>query len=137
MTTPAVHNPELDKLIAKGLYIEFYDPNGVRYGFPTYPYKGAPEGYATRRQLAKLGLRPGGQPVIAQILWRHRKQRRTAYLYLVALAKPKRPATEGNWRAVLAMLTARCTCPTCGHTKPYYIPRRTGECFDCTPGGTP
>ena len=30
---------------------------------PTYPWRAAPEGLATRRQLAASGLRPGGSPV--------------------------------------------------------------------------
>jgi hypothetical protein len=129
--TARLHNPDQDALIARGMYIEFYDPNGVRYGFPTYPFNGAPAGYATRRQLRTQGLRPGGQPVAAQILWRHRNQHRVAYLYLLADAKPKRQPTEGNWRAVFAMLVARRTCPTCGVEKNYYIPRRYGECLSC------
>jgi hypothetical protein len=43
----------------------FFDPTGDRYGIPTYPWKYAPDGYATRRGLRALGLRPGGQPVAA------------------------------------------------------------------------
>jgi hypothetical protein len=134
-TTVVGHNPELDDLIRRGLYIEFYDPNGVRYGFPTYPYRGAPDGYATRRQLRAQGLRPGGQPVTAQILWRHRTQRRIAHLYLVSLAKPKRTATPAQHAAIGKALLARRTCSTCTQVKPYYIPRRFGECLDCTPNG--
>ena len=41
-------------------YIEFYDPDGSRYGLPTYPYRWAPKGLLTRRQLRANGLRPGG-----------------------------------------------------------------------------
>ena len=130
-----VHNPDLDGLIARGMYIEFYDPAGVRYGFPTYPYRGAPDGYATVRQLRAAGLRPGGQPVVAQILWRHKKNKRVAYLYQLAAAKPKRTATPAQLAAIDKALAARRTCPTCGQVKDYYIPRRYGECLDCTPGG--
>jgi hypothetical protein len=134
--TTALHNPDLDKLISQGLYLEFYDPNGVRYGFPTFPYRCAPDGYATRRQLRAAGLRPAGQPVVAQILWRHRKQQRVAYLYPTAGAKPKRTATPAQRTAITKALTARRTCPTCQQVKDYYIPRRYGECLDCTSGGT-
>src|SRR5690242_2160003 len=122
--TPAASTPELDELIRRGLYLEFYDPNGVRYGFPTYPFRGAPAGYATRRQLRANGLRPGGQPVTAQILWQHRAQRRIAHLYLIALAKPKRTATPAQRVAIDRALLARRTCRTCTQVKPYYIPRR-------------
>ena len=114
---------------------DFLDPDGVRYGVPTYPFRGAPDGYATARQLRAAGLRPGGQPVAAQILWRHHRQHRVAYLYLVASAKPKRTATPAQRRAIAAALLARRTCPTCTQVQPYYIPRRYGECLDCAPGG--
>ena len=134
---PPVHNPDLDALIARGMYIEFYDPNGVRHGFPTYPYRGAPAGYATIRQLRAAGLRPGGQPVAAQILWRHKKTKRVAYLYRVTDAKPKRTATPAQQGAIEKALLARRTCPSCRQVKTYYIPRRYGECLDCIPGGRP
>src|SRR5690242_9764119 len=49
---------------------KFLDPAGDRYGIPTYPWRSAPAGYATIRQLRAEGLRPGGQEVRAQVLWR-------------------------------------------------------------------
>ena len=128
-----MRNQLLDQLQAKGFYIEFYDPDGTRYGIPTYPWRSAPDGYATIRQLRAQGLRPGGQPVAAQILWRHRKQRRVAYLYPVNAAKPKRTATPAQRAAINKALQARRTCPTCRQVKDYYIPRRYGECLDCAP----
>jgi hypothetical protein len=111
----------------------FYDPTGERYGLPTYPFKMAPSGLATVRQLRADGLRPGGQDVAAQLMWR--KGKRVAYLYRLDLAKPKRSATPAQLAALDKALTARRTCPDCGQLKPYYIPRRTGACLDCTPGG--
>jgi hypothetical protein len=123
--------------ITTGIGMEFYDPAGTRYGFPTYPYRGAPEGYATVRQLRAAGLRPGGQPVAAQILWRHHTGRRVAYLYHLANALPKRTATPAQRRAIAKALQARRTCRTCGLLKGYYIPRRYGECLDCAPAGAP
>ena len=48
-------------------YAECYDPTGARYGIPTYPWRLAPDGLATRRQLRARGLRPGGQPIAAQV----------------------------------------------------------------------
>jgi hypothetical protein len=47
----------------------FYDPEGTRFGLPTFPFGCAPDGFATRRQLRAQGLRPGGQPVAAQLKW--------------------------------------------------------------------
>lgn len=113
----------------------FYDPTGARYGIPTYPFKMAPQGLATLRQLRADGLRPGGQQVAAQLLWR--KGARRAFLYRIDLAKPKRTATPAQRAAIEQALLARRVCPVCGRTKDYYIPRRTGACLVCEPGGTP
>ena len=60
----------LDDCLARGLWIDFYDPDGGKYGLPTYPYHWAPDGLLTIRQLRDKGLRPGGQAIAAQILWR-------------------------------------------------------------------
>jgi hypothetical protein len=110
----------------------FYDPTGARHGgTPTYPYKCAPTGLATRRQLRRLGLRPGGQDITAQILWR--KGKRVAHLYRIDHAKPKRVATDAQLKALDKAMRARRTCPTCQSIKDYYIPRRYGECLDCAP----
>ena len=125
----------LDQLAQRGLHIDFYDPDGSRYGLPTYPWHCAPGGLVTRRQLRATGLRPAGQPVTAQIIWRHRGRRRIAYLYRADLAAPKRPATPAQLAAIAAALRARRTCPTCGAEKPYHIPRSLGECLDCAPEG--
>lgn len=126
----------LDHLIAsRGMFISFYDPDGSRYGLPTYPYHWAPQGLLTMRQLRARGLRPGGQHIAAQILWRHRTQQRVAFLYREDLAKPKRQATPAQLTAIAKALRARRTCPTCGQEKPYFIPRSKGECIDCADGG--
>jgi hypothetical protein len=132
-TAPRV--PELDDVVfAKGIHLEFYDPTGDRYGIPTYPYHWAPEGLLTRRQLRALGLRPGGQDIAAQILWRRGK--RVAYLYRQDAAKPKRCATLAQLAAIARALRARRICATCHLEKTYYIPRSLGECLDCAEGGT-
>ncbi|MFG1607430.1 RRQRL motif-containing zinc-binding protein [Actinoplanes sp. NPDC049265] len=109
----------------------YWDPEGARYGLPTYWWRGAPEGYATRRQLRDQGLRPGRQPIAAQVLWTGVGGTRAAYLYRLDLARPKRPATPAQLRAVRAALRARRTCPTCRELRPYYIPRSLGECLTC------
>lgn len=113
----------------------YHDPEAERHCMPTFWWKGAPERYKTRRQLRKAGLAPGPaqrQPV-AQILWRGVGGERVAYLYDVALAVPKRTATPAQLAAVEKALAARRTCSTCGHERPYYIPRKFGECLDCVP----
>ncbi|MFY1657682.1 RRQRL motif-containing zinc-binding protein [Micromonospora sp. WMMD1274] len=109
----------------------FHDPDGARYGIPTFWWRGAPPGYATRRQLTAAGLRPGGQPIAAQILWRGVGGTRVAYLYRVDLARPKRTATPAQRAAIGKALTARRTCRARGQVRPYCIPLSLGECLDC------
>ena len=111
--------------------VAFHDPAGERFGLPTYLWRCAPEGLATLRQLTALGLRPGGQPITAQVMWRGRGGVRVAYLYRVDLAKPKRPASAAQLVALDKAMAARRTCSTCGQLRPYCIPRSLGECEPC------
>jgi hypothetical protein len=126
--------PFLEESRSKGVWAEYYDPEGARYGLPTYPFHYAPAGFLTRRQLRERGLRPGGQDVQGQILWRHRNQRRVAYLYEEQQAKPKRVATPAQLAAIDKALTARKTCPSCGLVKAYCLPKSLGECLECAEG---
>jgi hypothetical protein len=126
--------PVLDGARHRGIYVQFYDPDGHRYGIPTYPYHWAPQGLLTLRQLRAHGLRPGGQPVTAQILWR--RGLRVAYLYRADLALPRRQPTAAQLNALGKALAARRTCPVCGTEKDYCLPRSTGQCNDCTDRGT-
>ncbi|MEU5158579.1 RRQRL motif-containing zinc-binding protein [Streptomyces sp. NPDC020875] len=109
-----------------------YDPAGARHGIPTYPWRLAPDGLATRRQLRAAGLRPGGQPVAAQVL-RPRRGRGplTAYLYRVDRARPVRPMTPGRHAALAAAMLARRTCPQCCRDAGYVIPASLGTCVTC------
>jgi hypothetical protein len=96
---------------------------------PTYRYRLAPDGLATRRQLRAAGLRPGGQDPVGQIVWR--RGRRIAYLYRIDRARPVRPMTAGRARALARAMTARRTCPVCGQVRRYCIPRSLGMCVPC------
>lgn len=121
--------------------VRFYDPAGARYGIPTYPWGMAPAGLLTRRQLAAQGLRPGGQPIVAQVLWRSRRYHapagvRTAYLYDSRVAKPKRTATPAQLDAIAKACAARRTCPECRQDCGYTIPRSLGICLDCADSST-
>ncbi|MHB6909008.1 RRQRL motif-containing zinc-binding protein [Streptomyces sp. DB-54] len=109
-----------------------FDPTGERFGIPTYPWHLAPDGYATRRQLRAMGLRPGGQEVAAQIL-RPRRHREplTGYLYRIHLAQPVRPMTTGQRAALAKANAARRTCPGCRTDAGYCIPRSIGICNTC------
>ncbi|MEV6167571.1 RRQRL motif-containing zinc-binding protein [Streptomyces sp. NPDC051954] len=111
----------------------FWDPDGAKYGIPTYPLHLAPDGLATRRQLRAVGLRPGGQEVAAQLMWRYPRGIAVAYLYRVDLAKPVRPMTEARWRAHEAMMRPRRICPECGEDVGYVIRTSLGTCEPCDP----
>ncbi|MEU6492659.1 RRQRL motif-containing zinc-binding protein [Streptomyces sp. NPDC046984] len=99
---------------------------------PTFRWRLAPDGYATRRQLRARGLRPGGQQVAAQ-LERPRRRRGPliAYLYRVDLAKPVRPMTPGRWAALAKANAARRICRTCRRDAGYVIPAHLGTCVPC------
>ncbi|MGW0693555.1 RRQRL motif-containing zinc-binding protein [Streptomyces sp. NPDC002738] len=100
---------------------------------PAYRWRLAPDGYATRRQLRALGLRPGGQDVAAEVQ-RPRKRRGplVAYLYRIDLAKPVRPMTPGRRAALARAMTARRTCPNCRRDVGYCIPLSLGMCIPCS-----
>lgn len=110
---------------------DFHDPEGSRHGLPTFWWRGAPDGYATRRQLRARGLCPSRQPIAAQILWAGIGGIRAAYLYRIDLAQPKRTPSPAQLRAVGCALAARRHCPRCRRTQDYYIPRSLGECLTC------
>lgn len=99
---------------------------------PVYPWRLAPDGLATRRQLRARGLRPGGQDVAAQ-LERPRRRRGplVAYLYRVDLAKPVRPMTPAKQAALAKANAARRRCPECRRDAGYVIPASLGVCVAC------
>ncbi|MDF5751950.1 RRQRL motif-containing zinc-binding protein [Spongiactinospora sp. TRM90649] len=113
----------------------FWDPAGDRYGIPSYPWRMAPPHLLTLRQLTAKGLRPGGQGVQAQVLWRSRRHGtsgvRAAYLYDVRFALPKRTASLRQRAALAKANAARRTCPECGLDAGYVLPRHLGTCLNC------
>ena len=121
----------------------FLDPDGSRYGLPTYPWGmawTAAEDMATLKQLAVMGLRPGSSHPDAQLMWRSRRARNgvhTAALYRISEAQPKDEFTEARARGLAAAMRARRTCPTCRQVFVYVIPTSLGECPACHEGGTP
>ncbi|MEU7591726.1 RRQRL motif-containing zinc-binding protein [Streptomyces sp. NPDC039022] len=99
---------------------------------PVFRWRLAPDGYATRRQLRARGLRPGGQPVAAQLERRRRRRGPlVAYLYRIDLAQPVRPMTPARWAALDAAMRARRTCPGCRRDAGYVIPTSLGTCVPC------
>ncbi|AEM80603.1 RRQRL motif-containing zinc-binding protein [Streptomyces violaceusniger] len=111
-----------------------FDPAGARWGIPTYPWRYAPDDrLATRRQLRARGLRPGGQPIAAQVMRVNRRtgEVRVAYLYRIDRAKQVRPMTSRKWGALALAMLARRTCPRCRLDVGYCIPRSRGICGLC------
>lgn len=110
-----------------------YDPSGVRFGIPTFPWRFAPDGLATKRQLRARGMRPGGQPIAAQVMRANRRCGgvQVAYLYEIRRAKPVRPMTSRKWAALALAMLARRTCPECRTDAGYVIPASLGMCVPC------
>ena len=115
--------PTLDGARSRGIYVQFYDPDGRRYGIPTYPFHWAPKHLYTARQLRAQGLRPGGQSPTAQILWR--RGLRVAYLYRADLALPKRQATPAQLAALAKALPRPAHLPHLRHRKALLHPPLT------------
>ncbi|WP_432013908.1 RRQRL motif-containing zinc-binding protein [Streptomyces cucumeris] len=99
---------------------------------PVFRWHLAPDGYATRRQLRAMDLRPGGQDVAAE-LQRPRRRRGplVAYLYRIDRAKPVRPMTPARWAALAKANAERRTCPGCQLDAGYVIPPSLGMCASC------
>ncbi|MGW6569930.1 RRQRL motif-containing zinc-binding protein [Streptomyces sp. NPDC054975] len=99
---------------------------------PVYRWRLAPDGLATRRQLRALGLRPGGQDVVAQVERpRRRRGPLVAYLYRIDRAKPVRPMTPRRAAALAKANAARRWCPACRRDAGYVIPAALGTCTPC------
>ncbi|WP_221331198.1 RRQRL motif-containing zinc-binding protein [Phytomonospora endophytica] len=96
---------------------------------PTYPYRMAPTGLATRRQLAALKLTPGTSEPAAQLVWR--RGERKAYLFHIDRAKPKREATPAQLAALGRAMKVRRTCDMCGTEQPYCVSRKYEACNPC------
>ena len=118
----------------RSIYTEFYDPDGLRFGMPTYPYRSAPAGWLTRRQLRAKDLRPGGPA-----------PGRAGPVEAPRQAAPGQPVPRiagaagaaddaGEVRGAGRALVARCTCPRCGRVMRYCIPVSVGWCNDCDRG---
>lgn len=101
--------------------------------YAVHPYRLAPRGLFTRRQLRERGLRPNGQEPAGEIRWR--RGTRVAYLYRLDLAAPVRPMTPPKQAALDAAMKARRTCKQCGTEQDWCIPRRYGRCLPCEDAG--
>jgi hypothetical protein len=112
-----------------------YHPGRIADGVPTFRYRSAPAGLATRRQLRAAGLCPGGQDWVAQLRWR--RGRRWARLYRLDLAAPKRVPTPAQLAALKRANTARRTCTACGVDTGHPLPPDDRRCWPCTESDHP
>ncbi|MCX5271836.1 RRQRL motif-containing zinc-binding protein [Streptomyces virginiae] len=113
-------------------WADCHDPTGRVHGLPTFPWRLAPDGLATRRQLRALGLRPGGQEIAGQVLRPcRRRDPLAAFLYRVDRALPVRPMTPAKAAALDRANAARRTCPNCRTDAGYVIPASLGMCTPC------
>lgn len=101
----------------------------IDHGLPTFRFGHGPAGLATRRQLREAGLCPGGQDIVAQLVWDRGRQ--WAGLYRLDLAQPKRIPTSGQRRALVSAMAARRRCLHCGGDAGYCLPRSTRLCWPC------
>jgi hypothetical protein len=121
------------------------DPDGSRYGVPTYPWGWSrvfdPD-LATKSQLRREGLSIAGLEMAAQLMWASNRAGsvrgvRTAALYRRSQARPVRPLTPRQERALNRALLARHTCRDCERLWPWCLPTGNGgRCPDgCEPAG--
>lgn len=80
-------------------------PGEWRDGLPTFRWRNAPPGLATRRQLRAAGLAPGGGDIVAQVTCRAGK--RWAGLYLIERARESPGATLAQLQALRKANQAR------------------------------
>lgn len=104
------------------------------HGLPTFDFGYAPSDLATRRQLREAGLCPGGQDIVAQLVWAGGRQ--WAGLYRLDLAQAKRIPTLGQRRALVSAMAARRRCVQCGGDAGYCVPRTTRTCWPCEQANT-
>jgi len=105
-------------------------PGRIEDGVPTFGFRSAPPGLATRRQLRAAGLCPGGHDLWGQLKWR--RGTRWAALYRLDLAVPSRPRTPAQQAALARATAALHTCRDCRERFTYRLPRVTGRrCTTC------
>jgi len=105
------------------------------HGLPSFRFGQAPAGLATRRQLRERGLCPGGQDIVAQLVWDGGRQ--WAGLYRLDLARPKRTPSSSQRSALERAMAARRRCRSCGADAGYCLPTSTRTCWPCEQGNDP
>jgi hypothetical protein len=111
--------------------VDLHAPTEPQATIPVYKRNQAPEGLATKRQLRVMGLRPGGQDVVAEVETLGPKN---GFLYEIAKAKPVRPMTLAKEYALDKAMAARQTCPECGRRFYGCLKTSLGVCLECHEG---
>jgi|SRR5690349_8464650 len=114
------------------------DPTGEHHdGMPTFSWGMAPAAvYATRRQLAEMGLRKAVREHAAEVHGYCKGKWTIMYLYRIDRAKPQFAKTPAKLAAVQTAAKSRYKCDgPCKRRWPEleYIPR-FGLCHDCRDG---
>lgn len=117
----------------------YLDPTGRKFGVPTFPWGWSAHydsDLRTKAQLRKEDLSIAGLEVAGQLMWASRRAGnrggvRTANLYRRSLARPVRPLTPAQERALARAHLARHTCTRCGRLWDVYLP--TGNGGQCPP----
>ena len=138
---PVIPGPRVPLLdvaaLTKGIYSEFYDPDGAVYGLPTYPYRWAPEDLRDAAAAERPRAAPGGPGALRSD---HLEAPRQAP---VCLPVPGRAGAAeaaddaGEVGRAGDGADRPTTCPLCGQVKRYCIPTSVGWCNDCAAGSTP
>ncbi len=111
--------------------VDPHAPTTPEATIPVFKRLTAPDGLATKRQLAKMGLRPGGQDPVAEVETRGSKN---GLLYRIDLALPKRPMTLAKEYALDKAMAARQTCSGCGRRYFHCLSVALGICLECHDG---
>lgn len=111
--------------------VDPYAPAEPETTIPVFKRLCAPSGYATKRQLRAMGLRPGGQEPVAEVETRGPKN---GLLYEIARARPVRPMTLAKEYALDKAMAARQTCGTCGRRYFFVLPTSLKSCLECHDG---
>lgn len=78
----------------------YLDPEGRRFGVPTYPWGLAPSHLRTRRQLSADGKRPGDEYQAQMLRGRRGRDPLRAYLFDETKAEPKREPSAAQLEAL-------------------------------------
>ncbi|MFF3863663.1 RRQRL motif-containing zinc-binding protein [Streptomyces sp. NPDC002209] len=111
--------------------VDPYPPSEPETTIPVFKRLCAPSGYATKRQLRAMRLRPGGREPVAEVETRGPKN---GLLYEIAKARPVRPMTLAKAYALDKAMAARQTRGTGRRRYFFVLPTSLKSCLECHDG---